>query len=1161
MQKKSNRKFITLLSTLFLFLLPALSTLTTFISHEEENCTETIRDGGQIIKYKQNYINGLFMSLENDASTENLIPLVDLLTVKENSITEIIIAVNTLDADDYSSANWQEINRLSLASIEKINNGSTLEEINVFLTAGQAAINSVLTLEQIAANAQILREAKLESISFINETVNVLDPDDYNGSKWLEILEVQRETISNIMNATSVSEVNQAKEDGLEIIGTIKTIEQITKELLEAKNIAINEIKSVVNSLNQNNYYPSDWQTILNIQNTAIAAINDTKYLVNIDQIKDSKLDEIQNVKTIAQIVSEQLRQAKDQSKVKLAQRLLEIENPSLAISTIVNNAQIAIEGALTIKDVEDLLAKAYADIDAKLIEEALMLAKQNAKKELDNYLQSFNIISEAVKQIITNAKVAFDNTKNINDLPLIVSNAIEQANLQIIKEEAIIEINEEVNKINPSDYSATNYQLILNEQQKATNAINNSTTESRIELEKEASLEAIRAIKPFKEELGIAKQDAKDELDKLLKDDSSDAVKSLIEDAKAAIEEAVTLEKVSALLVEAKASVEAKVAEELATAAALQAAKDGALATINNNFLSLTEADYSEENWNTILLEHHKASGKINDSPTIEEVGLALDTGLAAIEAVKTLAEIAAEKLQVTKDNAKLELDNYVENPSEAVQAIIDEAKRSINDSLTEKAVTNLLAETKALIDAKVAEEQAVIALQDAKDEANYIIAAKVLGLDKAAYSEENWNIILSKQTEAITAINRATIIEGIELVKDAGLAAIEAVKTLAQIAAEQLCAAKDNALLELETYVARIDVVSDYIMNLVTQASTAIENAKTMSAINSILMKVKTDVQTRYNYEVSEAKKDALNKITVLISSLDENLYSRKNWRAILDANDALIRALDAATKLNEVSAAKNLAENNIKKVLTIEQEIIKTARDSAKGTLDAYLDRIINPSSNIKAIVKEAKAAIDKETNPQAIEEILAATLIKLDETIAIELIEAKSIAIEEIEMVVAGLNKEDYTTEEWAKVLKIQKDYIAKIEAAKTADKVEKTKVAGIKNINEVLNPGPVCLWWLIMALSFVIIIEIVAIVNKKILDKKANKQITAFSLSIFAVVPVIIPSYAWLIISLELLTIVILFAYIIYLYRFNLKNFFTPKKKRMANNDEPNEASN
>ncbi len=323
-------------------------------------------------------------------------------------------------------------------------------------------------------------------------------------------------------------------------------------------------------------------------------------------------------------------------------------------------------------------------------------------------------------------------------------------------------------------------------------------------------------------------------------------------------------------------------------------------------------------------------------------------------------------------------------------------------------------------------------------------------------------------------------------------------------------------------------------------------------------ILSKLKADIQTRYNFEVSEAKKDALNAINGLIGSLDEDEYSRKNWRSILDANDALIRALDIATKLSEVNAANKLAENNIKKVLTIEQEIIKTARDSAKGSLDAYLDRIINPSNDVRTIVKEAKAAIDKETNPEIIAEIAAATLKALDEKIADELIEAKALSIEEIATYIAGLNKEDYTQKEWAKVLKIQKDYAAKIERARTADKVEKVKISGIKKINEVLNPGPVCLWWLIMSLSFVIIIEIVAIVNKKILDKQAKKQITAFALPILAIPPVFIPSNAWLIISLELLTIVILFAYIIYLYRFNLKNIFTPKKKVEENQLENNE---
>lgn len=684
---------------------------------------------------------------------------------------------------------------------------------------------------------------------------------------------------------------------------------------------------------------------------------------------------------------------------------------------------------------------------------------KTNAQVESQVFLDEQNQLSKVGKRL--------DNINN-GLIPLI--------NLSSVKENSINEIIETVNDLNPNDYSTANWQEINKLKLTYITNINNASTIDDVNAFLIAGLAAINNV------LTLEELDANDELNSLIKDDSSDDVKNIIIKAITAINKATTLEAVADLLTTANNDVDTKVKEELAAVQALQAAKDA----------------------------------------------------------------------------AKLELDNYVKNPSIDVQTIITTAKKAIDSSLTIEEVTNLLTNVKLAIDIKVAEELAAVALQAAKDAALDAINDKVDGLNKSDYSQENWANILAEQAKAIAAINRAKTIEDVGVAKDAGLSAIEAVKTLAQIAAEELQAAKDNAMLEIDAYLAQIDSVSDYLMNIITQAQTAIENAKTISSLDPILSKLKADIQTRYNFEVSEAKKDALNAINGLIGSLDEDEYSRKNWRSILDANDALIRALDIATKLSEVNAANKLAENNIKKVLTIEQEIIKTARDSAKGSLDAYLDRIINPSNDVRTIVKEAKAAIDKETNPEIIAEIAAATLKALDEKIADELIEAKALAIEEIATYIAGLNKEDYTQKEWSKVLTIQKDYAAKIERARTADKVEKVKISGIKKINEVLNPGPVCLWWLIMSLSFIIIIEIVAIVNKKILDKQAKKQITAFALPILAIPPVFIPSNAWLIISLELLTIVILFAYIIYLYRFNLKNIFTPKKKVEENQLENNE---
>ena len=118
MQKKSNRKIIPLLFTLFLFLLPALSVLTTFIPHNEETYKTNAQVESQVFLDEQNQLSKVGKRLDN--INNGLIPLINLSSVKENSNNEIIETVNDLNPNDYSTANWQEINKLKLTYITKV---------------------------------------------------------------------------------------------------------------------------------------------------------------------------------------------------------------------------------------------------------------------------------------------------------------------------------------------------------------------------------------------------------------------------------------------------------------------------------------------------------------------------------------------------------------------------------------------------------------------------------------------------------------------------------------------------------------------------------------------------------------------------------------------------------------------------------------------------------------------------------------------------------------------------------------------------------------------------------------------------------------------------------------------------------------------------------
>ena len=139
---------------------------------------------------------------------------------------------------------------------------------------------TVLELEQIVANAKDeieLQLAKEAAIKEINDHISTLDKEDYSQNNWQEILNAKSAAINAIKKAEDFDSVEVAKDSGL------TAIDAVEKDLAVAKLAAIKEINDYVAGLNRDYYSDENWQLVSEEQIKAIAQINQTVTLEQVD--------------------------------------------------------------------------------------------------------------------------------------------------------------------------------------------------------------------------------------------------------------------------------------------------------------------------------------------------------------------------------------------------------------------------------------------------------------------------------------------------------------------------------------------------------------------------------------------------------------------------------------------------------------------------------------------------------------------------------------------------------------------------------------------------------------------------------------------------------------------------------------------------------------
>lgn len=493
--------------------------------------------------------------------------------------------------------------------------------------------------------------------------------------------------------------------------------------------------------------------------------------------------------------------------------------------------------------------------------------------------------------------------------------------------------------------------------------------------------------------ELEEAKAAAKTALESYVNSENyRDAEKTLLEtaiaDGKTAIDAATTSADITSALNSAKALIDAIKTDAVLTAEELVAAKNTAKTVLEGYANAENYRDAQKAELATAI-----ANGKsaIEAAADITAVSNALATAKAAIDEIKTDAELMAEELLSAKNTAKAELDIYVNatdyraEQQTALATAIADGKAAIEASADITAVNIALANAKVIIDgiktnAELTAEELVTAKADAKTALDTYVSV-------GDYRTEQQSTLATAISNGKSAIDAATDITAVSTALANAKAVIDEIKTDAELTAEELAAAKTEAKATLDAYVNINDyraeqqtVIADAIANGKNAIDAATTKAGVTSALDSAKLSInaiKTDSEMTAE-ELASAKQVAKNALANYVNADDYREAQKTELSlAITTGNNAIDVATDIAAVNTALANAKAVIDE-IKTDAEFTAEELVAAKTAAKTSLESYKnanDYREAQKIELQSAITNGKNAIDNATDKAGVEAALA------------------------------------------------------------------------------------------------------------------------------------------------------------------------------------------
>ena len=672
--------------------------------------------------------------------------------------------------------------------------------------------------------------------------------------------------------------------------------ENVNAALKTAAKKALNDSFA---TYSEDDYTSDNWAKLTKAKDDGLAAIDSALTEAAIQSAKNTALDAMAAVETIAEATARELAEAKTAA--------------TEALKTAFNGYTETDYDAQMWATLKAAYDNGLAAIEAATDVSAVNTAKQTA---LDAMAACVPKDVEALTQAKAEAKAAIETAFNAYD---------------------------------EDNYTSANWTELTIAYNRGLNEVEAATSVSAVNTAKQTAITAMAAVKDNATLLAEAKTAALASLDAAKAEYSQadyatnwSVLEKAYNDGKAEINAAAAIEAVNSALQKATDAMAAVKSDATLLAEAKTAATD----RLNSEYAKYKATDYTNANYTLLTDKYNAGLSAIGGARTVDAVGTALETAVAEMAAIKTNAQILADAKAAAKQAvneafaAYNEQDYTVDNWSALVKAK-DDGLAAIEAA----AKTDAAAEAgEAAIAAMAAVKNNAALLAEAKATAKSELETEYKKYKKTDYTA-NWSQLESAYNSGLTAIENAATIELAQAAKEEAVTAMAAVKNDATLLAEAKTAAKS----ELETEKAKYSQ-SDYTINwsVLEQAYndglTAIDASKTTSAVDTAkqaaiaaMAAVKTDAE-----ELEAAKSAAKDELKEYFDAFNKAYYYETSLQALQTAYDSGVSAISAAQSVADVATALANAKTALDNVKADVTEV--NDADSLKAAVEAQYSKII-------------------------------------------------------------------------------------------------------------------------------------------------------------------------------------------------------------------------
>lgn len=616
----------------------------------------------------------------------------------------------------------------------------------------------------------------------------------------------------------------------------------------------------------QDDYTSENWAKLTKAKDDGLAAIDSALTEAAIQSAKNTALDAMAAVETIAEATARELAEAKTAA--------------TEALKTAFNGYTETDYDAQTWATLKAAYDNGLAAIEAATDVSAVNTAKQTA---LDAMAACVPKDVEALTQAKAEAKAAIEAAFKAYD---------------------------------EDDYASANWTELTIAYNRGLNEVEAATSVSAVDTAKQTAITAMAAVKDNATLLADAKTAALASLDAAKAEYSQDdyatnwsVLEQAYNDGKTEINAAAAIEAVNSALQKATDAMAAVKSDATLLAEAKTAATD----RLNSEYAKYKATDYTNANYELLTDKYNAGLTAIGGARTVDAVETALETAIAEMAAIKTNAQILADAKAAAKQAvneafaAYNEQDYTVDNWTALVKA-----KEDGLAAIEAAAKTDAAAE---------AGEAAIAAMAAVKNNATLLAEAKTaakseLGTEKAKYSQSdytiNWSVLEQAYNDGLTAIDASKTTSAVDTAKQAAIAAMAAVKTDAEELEAAKSAAKDelkeyfdafNKAYYFETSLQALQTAYDSGVSAISAAQSVADVATALANAKTALDNVKADVTEVNDADSLKAAVEAQYSKIILTANIS-GAYIEVNYDLTLDLNGfglVLEDRTHAAVKVN--------------------------------------------------------------------------------------------------------------------------------------------------------------------------------------------------------------------------------------------------------------------